>query len=124
MGGGGVIVSGVTLSLLNSHIAQFECGDVSGLWAKVSRHVAFFNQNAGAITHETIPDEIKTAFSKRVSVVQIPERLLKKKKATEKKSVFPAGNKAKALMFATLLGSWSDKSEGDMDAIQKLIGGK
>lgn len=27
MGGGGVIVSGVTLSLLNSHIAQFECGD-------------------------------------------------------------------------------------------------
>jgi hypothetical protein len=118
------IVSGVTLSLLNSHIAQFECGDVSGLWAKVSRHVALFNQDAGTITHETIPDEIKTVFLKRVSAVQIPERLLKKKKATEKKSVFPAGNKAKALMFAALLGSWSDKSEGDMDAIHKLIGGK
>jgi hypothetical protein len=115
------VESGVTLSLLNSHVAQFDCGDISGLWAKVSRHVASSNQNAGTITHDTIPDEIKTAFAKRVSVAHIPERLLKKKKAAEKKSVFPAGDEANALMYATLLGSWSDKSDGDMDTIQKLI---
>lgn len=115
------IESGVTLSLLNSHIAQFDCGDVSGLWAKVSKHVASSNQNAGTIAPDTISDEIKAAFSKRVSVVQIPERLVKKKKAAEKKSVFPAGDEANALMYATLIGSWSDKFNGDMDAIQKLI---
>lgn len=115
------IESGVTLSLLNSHIAQFDCGDISGLWGKISKHVGSSNQNAGTITRETIPDEVKAAFSKRVSVVQIPERLLKKKKAGEKKPVYPTGDKANALMYATLLGSWSDKSEGDMDAIQKLI---
>lgn len=115
------IESGVTLSLLNSHISQFDCGDISALWAKVSKHVASSNQNAGTISRDTISDEIMAALSKRVSIVQIPERLLKKAKTREKTSVYPAADKANALMYATLLGSWSDKSEGDMDAIQKLI---
>ena len=30
---------------------------------------------------------------------------------------------ADALMFATLLGSWSEKSEGDRDAIRRLVEG-
>ena len=115
------VTSGVTLSLLNSHIAQFDCDDISGLWAKVANYVASSNHNAGTITHDTISDEIKDAFAKRISVAQIPEKLLKKRKVSERKSVFPAGDKGNALMYANLLGSWIDKSDGDMDAIQKLI---
>jgi len=47
------IVSGVTLSLLNSHIAQFAVDDVLELWTRVRSEVASFNENAGTITRET-----------------------------------------------------------------------
>jgi hypothetical protein len=41
------VSSGVTLSLLHSHVAQFSNNNASGLWALVSKEVASFNQNAG-----------------------------------------------------------------------------
>ena len=72
------ITSGVTLSLLNSHIAQFKCGDVVGVWAKITKEVAFSNQNAGTLTLETISKEIKTAFSEHAPVSHIPKEFLKK----------------------------------------------
>jgi len=115
------ITSGVTLSLLKSHIEQFSCGDIPGLWATIANEVASFNQNAGTITPETISETIRTAFSKRISVEQIPDKLLKKKSSSEKQSVFPSGEKGNAMMYAALLGSWDDESRGDLDAIRKLI---
>src|SRR5262245_11904015 len=51
------IASGVTLSLVKSHIAQFAADNVVELWAKVVDEISSFNQNAGTITTETLSRE-------------------------------------------------------------------
>jgi hypothetical protein len=112
--------SGVTLSLLNSHIAQFNCGDILGAWTKIAKEVESFNQNAGTITLETISEEIKHAFCERAPIRYMPPELLER---TEEKQEadFTQGQMPKTLAIASLLGSWNDKSSGDLDAIKKLI---
>jgi hypothetical protein len=116
--------SGVTLSLLNSHIAQFSPGDVLGTWAKIAKEVESFNQNAGTITTETISQDVLSAFRERVPAARIPEELLKQEdtKVTERKTEYP-DDKANALMLATLLGSWNEKAEGDRNIIRTLLEG-
>jgi hypothetical protein len=57
------IEGGSTLSLLHSLIAQYSNEDVSHLWARVLDVVQTANQNAGTLTLETLPEDIRTAFS-------------------------------------------------------------
>jgi hypothetical protein len=55
--------SGSTLSLLHSLIAQYSNEGAPSLWARVIDAVQIANQNAGTITLETLPEDIRTAFS-------------------------------------------------------------
>jgi hypothetical protein len=56
--------SGVTLSLLQSLIAQYSNQSTTFLWARIVDAIQItFNQNAGTITLETLPEDIRTAFS-------------------------------------------------------------
>lgn len=116
--------SGVTLSLLNSHIAQFAPGDIAGTWAKIAKEVESFNQNAGTITAETMSHDILSAFRERVPPAKIPTELLKQEatNVTTRKAEYP-DDQANALMLATLLGSWNEKGEGDRNVIRRLLEG-
>jgi len=55
--------SGVTLSLLHSLIAQYSNQSASSLWSRIVDAVQTANQNAGTITLENLPEDIRTAFS-------------------------------------------------------------
>ncbi|MEG4520299.1 MULTISPECIES: hypothetical protein [unclassified Microcoleus] len=55
--------SGSTLSLLHSLIAQYTNESAPSLWTRIVDAVQIFNQNAGTITLETLPEDIRTAFS-------------------------------------------------------------
>ncbi|MBE9224154.1 ATP-binding protein [Phormidium sp. LEGE 05292] len=55
--------SGSTLSLIQNLIAQYSNESALFLWARVVDAVQTANQNAGTITLETLPDDIRTAFS-------------------------------------------------------------
>jgi len=55
--------SGSILSLLHSLIAQYSNESASLLWTRVVDAVQTANQNAGTITLETLPEDIRTAFS-------------------------------------------------------------
>jgi predicted transcriptional regulator len=55
--------SGSTLSLLHSLIAQYANEAAPSLWARIVDAVQVANQNAGTITLETLPEDIRTAFS-------------------------------------------------------------
>lgn len=55
--------AGSTLSLLFSLIAQYSNGAASHLWARVVDAVQSANQNAGTLTLETVPGDIRTAFN-------------------------------------------------------------
>jgi ABC-type cobalamin/Fe3+-siderophores transport system ATPase subunit len=55
--------SGSTLSLLHSLIVQYANESATSLWARIVDAVQVANQNAGTITLETLPKDIRTAFS-------------------------------------------------------------
>lgn len=55
--------AGGTLSLLHSLIAQYSNEAVPFLWARVVDAVQAANQSAGTLTLETLPEDIRTAFS-------------------------------------------------------------
>lgn len=54
--------SGGTLSLLHSLIAQYSNEAAPSLWARVVDAVQVANQNAGTLTLETLPLDIRTSF--------------------------------------------------------------
>ena len=55
--------SGSILSLLHSLIAQYSNDAALSLWARVVDVVQIANQNAGTLTLETLPEDIRIAFS-------------------------------------------------------------
>ena len=115
--------SGVTLSLLLSHMSQFENINISDVWAAIGREVSSFNQNAGTLTLETISKEVKAAFSQPLRHETIPEEFTKppKSDAAEDQPEYSKGEHADAIAFASLLGAWNEKKEGDREVIRKLI---
>lgn len=119
------IRSGVTLSLLLSHISQFTNTDIPSLWATIAQEVSTFNQNAGTLTLETIPQEIRAAFAQRLRQEIIPEEFARTAEPTSPEAQAAAiqGEQADAVMLASLLGSWNERVEGDRDAIKELIEG-
>ena len=119
------IQSGVTLSLLNSPIAQFTADNIPGLWAIVAKEVGSFNQSAGTVTVDTLSQEVRTAFAQRLPERRIPTEFIQPQKpqAAAPPDYF-VGQYADALMFGSLLGGWSDTAKGDQVAIRQLIEGK
>lgn len=116
------IQSGVTLSLLNSHIAQFTNDNILGLWAAIAKEVETFNQNAGTIMRNTLSEETRRIFSERLRAEKMPEEFLPPKPPPPPAD-YVGGKEGDALMFASLLGGWNDKSDGDKSAISRLIEG-
>jgi hypothetical protein len=114
------VASGVTLSLLNSHIGQFATGNLGDLFGAVSKEVAFFNQNAGTITAATLPEQVRNAFWQRVQTEKIPAELIQPSETGG--SQMPAESQ-NAVAFASLLGSWDEKVGGDDAVIKELIEG-
>lgn len=55
--------SGCSLSLVQSLIAQSSTGNASLLWSSILDTVQTGNQNAGTITLENLPEEIRRAFN-------------------------------------------------------------
>lgn len=112
--------AGTSLSLLESHLSQFKEDGFSFVWARIAEVVFACNQAPGELMADSFPQEVKDVFKK--APVEIPPELLRA--AVEAAQAAPpplAGDQANALMLAALLGSWNEKTEGDMDAAKKLI---
>ncbi len=110
---------GVVLSLLHSHISQFQQQYPQWVWARVVDVVQTWNQNAGTITPEKLPGDLMDAFKEK-AVAKIPEEF---KAAQEKpKTDWTQHPDATYLVLAVLLGSWQDKKQSDRDAITHLLG--
>jgi|GEM_PF-2036859 len=117
------ISTGITSFFLRSIIAQFTNTDASGIFDVVAREVASFNQSAGTLTSDTVSDEIRNIFTRRVP--QIPPEYVP---PTQTEVPVPAVDYLKsphadALTVASLFGSWNEKVEADREIIRRLIEG-
>ena len=110
---------GVVLSLLHSHISQYQQQYPQWVWSRVVDVVQTWNQDAGTITPGNLPEDLLDAFKRKI-VVEIPDEL---KASQEKaKTNWAQHPDATYLALAILLGSWQDKSQCDVESITQLLG--
>lgn len=116
--------AGVTISLVKSHLRQSSSTGVDGLWAMVFEEVSSYDQNAGTLTRDNLSSEILEAFEPPAARVEpLPEVIAPPPPPSPPGAVSPFdGPHADALMYASLLGAWSGKSDGDEQAIETLLG--
>lgn len=119
----------VLSSLIQSHIAQFNKEIPDKIWYQTLSVVQDFNQNAGTITVESLPDDLVKYF-KKPEISYISEGLLTEE---ERKDDVSDGSSetewnhhrsASKLAIAILIGSWNENSKADLAVIEQLIEGE
>jgi hypothetical protein len=110
---------GVVLSLLHSHISQFNQQYPQSVWSRIVDVVQSWNQDAGTITQEKLPEDLREEFKQPI-FVQIPTELTV---AQHDPTVtdWCQHKYAPALALVNLIGAWNDKSEADKNIIGKVI---
>lgn len=110
---------GVVLSLLHSHISQFQQQCPQWVWSRVVDIVQTWNQDAGTIIPGKMPDDLLEAF-KQKAVAEMPEEF---KVAQDKpKTDWAQHPDATYLALTSLIGSWNEKSECDLEVVTQLLG--
>ena len=112
---------GVVLSLLHSHISQFQQQYPKLVWSRIVDFVQTWNQNAGTITRENLPEDLLEAFEKKVVVVkEMPKRF--KAAQESSKTDWVQHPDAAHLALVVLIGAWQNESQYDRDVIEQLLG--
>lgn len=108
---------GVVLSLINSHISQFNPDSSRLIWSRIRELTSNFNQHAGLITKNNLPQDLIDAFSIKPKI-NIPVSF-----ASDQSSSTNWENHQDAtyLALATLLGSWQDQCSADHSALTQLL---
>lgn len=116
----------VISSLLNSHIAQFNKDIPDKIWYQIVNEVQDFNQYAGTITLDTLPDDLVEHF-KEPEITYIPKELAKEyvKSDSELQTVATDWNQhvsAQKLAVANLIGSWKESNDADTAIVTRIVG--
>ena len=110
---------GVVLALLHSHISQFQQQSPQLVWSRVVDIVQTWNQDAGTITPDKLPEDLVGAF-KQKAVAEIPEDF--KQAQGKLESDWTHHPDATYLALSVLIGSWKEKSQCDLETITQLLG--
>ena len=119
---------GVVLSLLHSHMSQFRLQYPSWAWGRIVDFVQTYNQHAGTITLEKIPDDIKKAFRqpddteeafRQSDVAHIPKELLNTKTETDNLD-WNQHSYATNIALLNLVGTWNEKNQEDINILNNV----
>ena len=109
--------TGGTLSLLTSHMSQFTENPLWA-WGRIVDIVQTWSQDAGTITRDGLPDDIREIFDKplpRESSSAASTRQFSSQESEWNQYTFVSD-----LVFANLLGAWNEKNEADLEIIRRL----
>ncbi len=110
---------GVVLSILYSHISQFNQKDPTWVWSRVVDIVETWNQDAGTITLGKLPEDLRDVF-KRPAFASIPTELTVIQPKPEKTD-WSQHQHATDLAQVNLIGAWNEKNRADIDVLSKII---
>lgn len=111
---------GVVLSLLHSHISQFQKDHSPWVWSRIVDVVQSWNHAAGTITPDRLPEDLVDAFKPR-KIAEIPEEFSTSYNEVEAQD-WNKHPEANLLALATLIGSWTDNNESDKRVLSSLLG--
>ena len=110
--------SSVTLSLIHSLIGQNSKDKAVSVWSRLVEEVLNVNKNAGTITPDRLPEDIKEAF-KQQPFTQIPKELTEAQHEPEKTD-WNRSPYAADLALVNLAGAWNEKNEADISILNKI----
>ncbi|MGI9346101.1 MAG: hypothetical protein ACR2PW_07555 [Gammaproteobacteria bacterium] len=110
--------SSVVASLLHSHISQFDQQRPQSIWSRVVDIVQTWSKDAGTLTRDSIPEDIKEVFEQK-SVVQMPAEL--KMAQEEPTTDWTQHPDASYLTLAILMGGWDGSNAYDRGAIAQWL---
>ncbi len=113
-------IKGITLSLLQTIIAQYSNLNSQDLWAKILDHIQWVSEGAGSIRKDSIPEDIVKYFKKQFLEQNIPKELLKDTSKIVIKD-WNSHSSANELMIACLIGSWNENSNYDKSIISNFV---
>jgi hypothetical protein len=109
---------GIVLSLLQSHISQFQQKNTELVWSRVVDIVQTWNQDAGTLTRDSIPDNLQSVF-KTKTVTTIPEEFNPIQE--ESKNDWIKHSHAANLVIIALIGAWQNKNQYDLKIVTQLL---
>lgn len=115
----------IVSSLLQSHIAQFNKDIPDKIWYQILKEVQDFNQYAGTITFDTLPDDLVEHF-REPEITHIPKELAKDNVEGDR-TVQPVATEwnqhayAQKLAVANLIGSWDESNKADIEVVTQII---
>lgn len=110
---------GVVLSLLHSHISQFEQDYPQWVWPRVVDTVQTWNQDAGTIVLKNLPEDLRDTFKQKI-LMEMPEELMSSQEQI--KTDWANHPDATYLAFAVLIGAWNEKNHWDIEVLTQLFG--
>lgn len=109
---------GVVLSLLHSHISQFQRQNPQWVWSRIVDIVSTWNQYAGTITLGKLPEDLLGAFTQKAAA----EMPMEFKTAQEKpRTDWNQHPDATILALSILIGSWNEKNQPDIEVMSQLL---
>lgn len=111
--------SGVVLSLLHSHISQFRHKYPERLWSRIVDTVQTWNQDAGTITPNNLPEDLIEAFKPK-PVLEMPKEF--KLAQGRHRTDWAQHPDATYLALAVLIGVWDEKNQSDCGVITSFLG--
>ncbi|MBU0710929.1 hypothetical protein KJ762_15725 [bacterium] len=111
---------GVVLPLLHSHISQFHQQNPNWIWSRIVSIVQSWNQDAGTIIPDKLPEDLIDIFKQR-AITEIPIELTTVQQISEKTD-WNKHSHATDLALVSLVGAWNEKNESDIVVLTKLLG--
>ena len=109
---------GVVLPLLHSHISQFNPQYPQWVWSRVVDIVQTWNQDAGTITRERLPEDLRAVF-RQPSFVNIPTELTLPPVPTPTNLL--QHQYASDLALANIVGAWDENNNSDASVVSRLL---
>ena len=110
---------GVALTLIHSHLSQFDQVSPKAIWSRIYEEVQRHNKQASIITYDRLPDDLKELFKAKPSLTLPSDFEHKAIAATPSISDYPKVNFASMI---SLIGSWDENNESDRDVISQFSG--
>jgi hypothetical protein len=114
----------VVSSLLQSHISQYNKEIADKIWSQIITTVQDFNQQAGTITLDTLPEELISEFVEP-KLQYIPNSFNKLESSTNNSidstnwQTHPFSSK---LALLNLVGFWNEKNQLEVEIVSEIVG--
>lgn len=110
---------GIVLSLLHSHISQFQQRDPQLVWSRIVDIVQTWDKNAGTITRDKLSEDLLEAFVKK-AMREMPEAF--NMPVGRPRTDLTQHPDATYLALATLIGAWNEKNKCDIEVVSQILG--